>query len=166
MKMPLPGSRLVLLESTVSLHPALPQTSYFQCYRRGSLRKSLWKKSPGSGMKLHPQSKPPILNARPNSVQVLFFQHDTDLETIHQAFTGSKLPSISLSHLLHSSRAISRLRVTRDGICPIAADHHFVPGSPHSGARIVPLTRLKLRTILTEVIGRIVGARPRKFFRE
>jgi hypothetical protein len=166
MKMAHPISSTARFVGTVSLIPVGSQASSFQCYRRGSQWKSLWKKSPGLVLKPHRRLGQFTPNNRRSSMQVTYFQRDTNEISTYPASTYSNPSSISPPHLLHSLRAECRLRVTRDGICPTAHRCDSVPGSPQSGARIVPLTRPMRRTILAEFTREAAGDWPGKFFRE
>ena len=166
MKMSHPIPSLALFAGSVSLIPPGPQTSSFQRYRRGSLLKSLWKKSTDSGLKPHRCPGQFASNAPRPSMQVTYFQRDTKGLSFYQAFTSSNPSSIYSPLLLHSLRAESRLTVTSDGICPIAHPRDSVPGSPRYIARIVPLTRRMGRTIFAQITREAAGDRPRKHFRE
>ena len=166
MKMAHPIPSRALFAGCVSLIPSGPQASSFQCYRRGSQWKSLWKKSADSNQKPHRPKGQFAPNNHRSSTQVTYFQCDTKELSVYLAFACSSPSSISFRHLLHSLRAENRLRVTRDGICPIMRTSDLSPGSLHSRPCIVPLTRPMSRTILAEITREPAGDRPRKFFRE
>jgi hypothetical protein len=146
----------------ISMGPALAQLSSFQWYRW----KSLWKKSADSDQRPACLPREGLEARRSRAVQAIYYQHYTESWQVFGSFPPSNPASLSHAHLLHSSRAKDRLRVTRDGICRISNGPGFTPANPFFGFRIVPLTRFISRTILAGFTSEAAVERPRKFFRE
>jgi hypothetical protein len=140
--------------------PSAGQPSYFQRY----MWKSLWKKSPDSGLRPEIFACKVLRPPQSNSKQALHFQYGTKWSRNGWHFPPLNRMALFFSHLLHSSPSRRWLRVTRNRICIAPKPQAPETGTHQIGFRIVPLTCPGSRTILAASTREAVGERPRLFF--
>lgn len=162
MNVPRPRRRVLALASVIPRAFPNPQTPSFQCDRW----KSLWKKSSDSSNSSTGTAGTRRRQRKSSARQVLYYQHYMRMLRISGASRPANQPSYSCSHLLHSCRATSRLRVTNGRICHLHKIRPAGLANHPAAARIVRLTRPIRRTILAEPTTGVAGERPRKLFRE